>query len=158
MAKRARITDILTLASQLSGVPVEDITGPNRAKRFVRIRQAIAAVARMQRPEHSYPEIARRMKRDHSSIVNQFQGVLDYADAGRDMLIAKLTCAADETAVFFTMDRRPAPLMRIAKQRPKPKRPPPPTRADIDEAVGIAFIDMMDDGSARFLAALRAAG
>lgn len=157
MSKRARIVDLMAIASRLTGVHPDDITGHSRVRRFVHIRQAIVAVARMQRPEHSYPEIGRRMKRDHSTLVHAFEQVQAYADPARDMLIAQLACEA-ETVAIFAPRPAPAPLIRMAEQAPKPPRPAPPmTQADKDEQAGNAFFNQIDEGSARFLAALRAA-
>jgi hypothetical protein len=158
MSKRARITDIIAIAARLTKISAADITGRSRMRRIVHVRQAIIAVARMQRPQHTYPEIARRLNRDHSSLVHAFEQVLFVRDDERDMLIGRLLQEADELEVFAPsreMARNLAQRERARKQ--KAKRPPPMTKADYDELNGIALLNNIERGSDELLAALRAA-
>lgn len=154
--RRARVSDIITIAAELAGVTVAAILGKHRERRLVHVRQAIVMVARMQRPQPSYPQMGVIMHRDHSTLVHAFDKVLAEPNFERDLFIARLTEKADEVAIF-TPRREPHPLMRDTRGKPKDKVPPPATQADLDELVGNAFIDMMDRGSTRFLQALRAA-
>ena len=68
---RARISDIITLASRLTKYAEADIIAPNRRRVLSQIRAAIVTVAREQRPQYSYVQIGRVMGgRDHSTIIH----------------------------------------------------------------------------------------
>lgn len=158
MNKRARVSDIITAASELADVPIAAILGKGRKRVLVHVRQAIVMVARMQRPQPSFPQMGVLMHRDHSTLVHAFDKVLAVPDEARDLFIARLAEKADEVAIFAPR-KDPHPLMRDTRGNPQPRRRPPPamSQADRDELAGNAFIDMMDAGSAAFLQALRAA-
>lgn len=157
MSKRARITDIMTLAANMSGVPVADLKGPRRRTDIVRIRWAITIVARMQTPQHSYPEIARVLRKDHSTLVHGVQRYnARFADDEKfAAFIAELAKAASETAAFVA----PKQLIKLAEPKPKPQPVPyvPPSQEDRDEDAGRRFFAGIRDGSNAFIEALRGA-
>lgn len=62
----ARVSDVLAIASDITDVHHRDITGTPRFPEIVRVRQACFLISR--EAGHSYPEIARRMNRDHSAV------------------------------------------------------------------------------------------
>lgn len=64
----ARITDIICTAAMATRIPLSDICGPDRSRRFVEVRAAITMIAREH--NHSYPQIAAHFGRDHSSLVH----------------------------------------------------------------------------------------
>lgn len=65
---RARIADIVAGAAMMARVEPADIIGPSRFRRLVELRVAVVKVAREH--GHSYPAIARALKRDHSTITH----------------------------------------------------------------------------------------
>lgn len=148
--KRARVTDIITIASNISGIPVEDIKGKRRFSNLVNLRQAIVIVARMQYPEHSFPRIGRFLDRDHTTLIHLFNRE---RDAECDALVAELAKRAEEAAVFV-------PPMLVAAKLPKVVKPvkPPPlplTQEQKDELAGDCFLASMRKGSALLLDALQ---
>lgn len=157
--RRARITDIITLASRMSGISTLMLTGTNRNRDVVRIRHAICQVAREN--GHSFPKIGKMLGgRDHSTVIYALEQVSIHAERKPDyaQFIADLRTAAEETAPFIEV----VPEELIPEDRPLPrsigtKAPPPITQADKDELDGLAFLNSIDDGNARFLAALRGA-
>lgn len=62
------VRDIVRAASFVSGFTANEITGQRRFAPLVRIRQAVCLVAREQ--GYSYPQIARTMDRDHTTIMH----------------------------------------------------------------------------------------
>jgi len=62
------ISTLIRKAADLTGIPEADIIGTNRAAHLVRVRSAIVYAARTS-ANHGYSEIARVMRRDHSSII-----------------------------------------------------------------------------------------
>jgi hypothetical protein len=68
-ARQARVADIIRVAAQMSHISEDKITGPDRHRSIVRVRQACYVVAR--RSGHSYPQIGRLIGgRDHSSVLH----------------------------------------------------------------------------------------
>lgn len=65
---RARVADIVTVASRLTGLSVEDIMGPTRFRPIILVRHAVYFVAREQ--GYSFPQIGARLNRDHSSVIH----------------------------------------------------------------------------------------
>lgn len=72
-----RITDIVSLAAQLCGVPKAEILGDRRLPHIVRVRQACYVVAR--ESGKSYICIGQHMGRDHSSVISGEQRALERA-------------------------------------------------------------------------------
>lgn len=64
----ARIADILQIASEIWDVHPRDLAGNDRFHFCVRPRQAVYLVAREQ--GLSFPQIGRRLGRDHSTVLN----------------------------------------------------------------------------------------
>lgn len=65
---RARIIDIVAIACDMSGIDPALILSATRLRYVARIRQACYLIAREH--GHSFPEIGRRMNRDHSSVIH----------------------------------------------------------------------------------------
>ncbi|WP_454798566.1 helix-turn-helix domain-containing protein [Novosphingobium lindaniclasticum] len=68
---RPRISDMVTIASRLSGVPETDILSPARPLHLCAVRFAVYATARAWK--YSYPEIGKVMHRDHSTVLSGMQ-------------------------------------------------------------------------------------
>lgn len=67
--RRARIADIVTIASRLTGIPESDIVGPRRLMHLCAIRGGIYEVAVIH--DHTYVAIGRAVGgRDHASVIN----------------------------------------------------------------------------------------
>jgi len=65
----ARVADIITIASRMSGISEHAIKGDRRWRHYSAIRCAIYQVARDN--QHSYPQMARALnRRDHSSALS----------------------------------------------------------------------------------------
>lgn len=97
-ATTARVTDIVTIASQLSAIAARDIIGRYRFPEIVRVRQACYLVAR--EAGHSYPRIAHLMGREHATVhygakmaVKRCQADGEFADM-LDELRDRVRCAA----------------------------------------------------------------
>ena len=66
---KARIADMITIASRLTGVPESEITGPGRPMHLCAIRGAVYEVAVIH--NHSYKFIGKMVGgRDHASVIN----------------------------------------------------------------------------------------
>lgn len=74
---RARISDIVTIASRLSGAPEKRIFGEGRRHNICAVRAAVYIIAR----EHGYtfPEIGQRIGgRDHSTVIHGYNALPRY--------------------------------------------------------------------------------
>lgn len=72
-----RIHDLVTIASKLSRISVDDILGPSKKRPIARVRQAIMYAATLQ-GVHSFPQIGRVMRRDHTTVVHAKQMVPEF--------------------------------------------------------------------------------
>jgi len=128
----ARVSDIIILASEIGLVDRALILGSSRHRRVVRIRQACMKIAREQ--GHSYPQIGRRMGRDHSTIVHGVEKAENLAkDDARYAAFLKRLRAAAVTAKPCIADR-----ITTALPAPKPVPEPEPAPEPIDH-------DLSDD-------------
>jgi len=66
--RRARVADVLAVASYLWVLPAAQIRGEQRNRRYLAPRFAVCLVSSEQ--GHSYPMIGRVMGRDHSSVIH----------------------------------------------------------------------------------------
>lgn len=101
MIIKARLSDIIELACQLSGETHEDVTGPCRTAHLCRVRSAIAVIAH---PRYSYPQIGKALGgRDHSSIVYAKRKAETYARYHPDFapFVARLRKAAANAEPFI---------------------------------------------------------
>lgn len=118
--RKARVSDILALASAASGVPESVLMSPRRTRETSRVRFAIYTVAREH--GHSLPRIAHFTQRaDHSSVMYGLRAVVDYMrrDPVYALFVADLRSAAATSvpfinSVFSTIERGPG------KPRTKP--------------------------------------
>lgn len=108
---KARIADIIAMASRFTGVSTDDIVGRSRNKRLVRVRAAVCLVARQY--GHSYPAIGHRFGRDHSTIINYIQQENIWRAQSDDFgdLVDKLTEAAASPDTRFASDTTPVPFL-----------------------------------------------
>lgn len=116
---RTRIADIVALASRITGIATADIVGPTRVKRIVRVRAAVALVAR--KHGHSFPTIGARLGgRDHSSIVHytQQEAMWRQYEPAFGELVDKLTETAASDDALFVSDGIPVPS---APAKPDPR-------------------------------------
>lgn len=124
---RARVSDIVAIAADMSMMRPETITGRSRLQRVIRVRQACFLIAR----EHgwSYPEIGHRMNRDHSTVIHGCDTAQVWAERDMDYaaMVDKLRTRA-ATAKPFAMDRL---MGSIGKPVPEPE--PEITPAPLDD-------------------------
>lgn len=134
-----RISDILTIASQLSCISTERLIGLSRLKRVVRVRQACYLVAR--ECGHTYPQIGKYMHRDHSSVIYGAQKALDIAERDQvySAFLDRLRRLSKSSAPFVAerlnaiLVSAPAPVKRKAlPPKPKPPRIDPSALDDMD--------------------------
>lgn len=122
---RARVLDIVTLASGLSGISASAIVGPGRTRKVVRIRQACYYVARSN--GHSYPQIGVRMNRDHSSVLWGVDQAM--ALAARDpeyaTFLFDLANKAANSEPFIPVAPKVTEIIRDMPEPAKPVRPSP---------------------------------
>lgn len=171
---RARLADIVTLASRLSNVDRQTIVGQDRDKHLVQIRGAISLVAREQTPVYSYPHIGRSLGgRDHSTIINCIKNAQYLVDHDYDYraFVQNLREAAAEYEPFvedeniFISWTPPQPVKMPAAEKPAPS----PIQFNMDdaddqdpEAVSerlsqLATYQRMAESSAMLLAAIQQA-
>lgn len=115
---KARVADIIVLAARLTNMKPGDITKRSRAQRVVRIRAAVAIVAR--KHDHSYPVIAHRVGlSDHTSVMNYIRNEdiwrKQFPEFGQ--LVDRLTEEAEKPESFFLGEALPMPALPA-----KPKR------------------------------------
>ncbi|AIT81623.1 helix-turn-helix domain-containing protein [Novosphingobium pentaromativorans] len=73
----ARVADIITIASRLTGVSEHHIRGASRKREYIAVRFAVYAVSRDQ--GFSFPEIGAFVGgRDHSSVINGVRQIPTY--------------------------------------------------------------------------------
>lgn len=114
--RRARVADIVAIASRMSGVPVSVIMGRSRLAPISRLRQAIFVVAR--RCNHSYPQIARAMNRlDHATIIYGVQRAQAHAE--RDDEYAAFIDALD----YHALNAKPFAPIAAAVTEAIPDKP-----------------------------------
>jgi hypothetical protein len=83
---KPRISSIIQVASEITGIPVETIVGPSRKRMVGRVRAAVIYVARQYSEgryfdqRYSFPRIAQILNRDHSSILHAFYSFDAYCD------------------------------------------------------------------------------
>lgn len=136
--KRARVTDIITLAAKLSFTDVRVITGRDRSRPVVRIRQAVCKVAREH--GHSLPFIGRMLGRDHTTIMHACN-VVDAVyprDAAFAKFIDELRRQADETGPFVLPYEGP---VKVVSDVPDRKPAEPNSKTDFR-----AIVDAADNG------------
>lgn len=83
-----RFEQVLVLASRLCDVPIEAMVGRSRTRGTVRGRMVAMWGAR-QFTALSYPQIAHRFERDHTTVINAVQRV-DALLAGKDQTYCQL--------------------------------------------------------------------
>lgn len=158
----ARITDIITLASRLSDIPIAAITGRGRFRKVVRVRQAAYFVARQH--GHTYPQIGLKFNKDHSSVIHGANAAAAWAERvpAYAEFLRQLDAAACAERPFIPVpgaitsliaDIVPRPAPKVVK-RPKPKNDfTPKEQPDGSHA----FQEMVSIGSAQLLAAINTA-
>lgn len=161
IVRRARITDIIILASKLSGFDPKVITGYGRSGPVVRVRQAVYRVAREH--GHSFPLIARVMGgRDHSTVMwgaERMRMHYNY-DESYKAFVDGLRAAALDAVPFVDME--PVALPALLKPVPVAVEPPRKLRPRNDFSAtekrdgSHAFHDSIAKGSRALLAALEA--
>ena len=93
---RVTIAHILAAAQEVSITTVGEIIGEQRHQYIVRVRQACYYLARLQ--GYSYPNIGRRMNRDHSSAIHGARKCQDMMarDPGYSALVYRIGARAFE--------------------------------------------------------------
>lgn len=91
-----RVSDLITIASRITRLTPDQITGPQRHKPIARVRQAVAYVAAEQ-GRHSYPQIGKMLNRDHSTIIHAHKMVPVFmrSDADLRLLVERLFIEAE---------------------------------------------------------------
>lgn len=155
--RRARITDIITLACRMSRISALMITGANRNRSVLLVRYAISAVAREN--GHSYPQIGKMLGgRDHSTIINGVKQSAIYIEHDPEFasFVDRLRSAAAETAPYFNAVPEhlipvAAPIIKTVTQRKRND-----FSTDSPDS-GHAFHSSIARGSMALAAALRGA-
>jgi len=94
---RISLSELVARAALLGDATVKDILGPARHNHLVYLRRAIVLAARAQEQRLSYPEIGRRMNRDHSTIIHaKDMGLIALK---RDPYFARLVMALCEGSI-----------------------------------------------------------
>jgi chromosomal replication initiator protein len=99
--RRARVADIITLASCIFNIPVVEIKGQRRFKHLAMARFAICVIAKEH--GHSFPSIGRVLGgRDHSTIINATKKAAEFAQRDPDfaVMIHRLRRDAITTPAF----------------------------------------------------------
>lgn len=102
------IDPAISASAAYFGITADDILGPGRNSRFVKARNAAAYIMR-HRDGASYPEIGRRLGRDHTSVMHGVRKCTDAVQADRSL------------AAFVA-----AQIARRVYEGPRPAPPPPP--------------------------------
>lgn len=91
-----RVSDLITIASRITGLTPSQIVGPQRHKPITRVRQAVAYVAAEQ-GKHSISQIGRMMNRDHTTIIHARRMVPEFMkrDADLRLLVERLFIEAE---------------------------------------------------------------
>lgn len=115
--RRARISDIVTIAARLTGVPAAEIVSPSRELHLCAIRFAVFRSARAY--GYSFPEIGRAVgRRHHTSVINSLgnrQRIADYLPEV-DQFCAEVAHFADELPPFVNeSDWRPEPRFFVSR-------------------------------------------
>ena len=97
-----RVSDLITIASRITGLTPDQINGPQRFRPIVRVRQAVAYVAAEQ-GKHTYSHIGRVMGgRDHTTIIHAHRMVPEFmkTDADLRLLVERLFIEAERHDPF----------------------------------------------------------
>lgn len=151
-----RVSDLITIASRITGMTPAQIVGPQRHKPIARVRQAVAYVAAEQ-GRHSYPHIGRMMNRDHSTIIHSHKMVPVFmrSDADLRLLVEQLFIESERHDPYAL----PAPIVNctaVIHMPPTRRSSPAPIPRD-DEWQGEMDKRDMATGSRLLLQALLAA-
>lgn len=162
---RARVDDIITLASRIWGVSREDIVSPSRFAKHTWPRFAIYCIAREH--GHSFPKIGKRCGgRDHTTVLHGNAQAKNFAARYPDYAekLAMLRRQALEAEAFLSEREVQVemPLVFVPKvetPKPKPKKPRNVfVNADrMDQHSDLALARNMDQRNARFVERLLAA-
>ena len=151
-----RVSDLITIASRITGMTPAQIVGPQRHKPITRVRQAVAYVAAEQ-GRHSYPQIGKKLNRDHSTIIHAHKMVPEYMkrDADLRLLVERLFIESERHNPYVL----PALIVNctaVINMRPIRRSSPAPIPRD-DEWQGEMANRDMRTGSRMLLQALLAA-
>lgn len=154
---RARVADIITLASQMAAIERKVLVGRTRYRRVVRVRQACMLLAREN--GHSFPTIGRMFDRDHSTVIHGCEVAEDYIarDPGFAAFVERLRASAMR-AQPYVAERLSFPAFAKPKPTPKASAPKPkakPIDSDIKQQLDDAAA--MRDGSLALQQAIAAA-
>jgi len=130
---RPLVADIISKASILSGISIEDIRSPSRVKHLVEIRSAIVWVARQYctklsgQDRFSYPRLARALNReDHTTIMNMLTKFKSYAMRNPELraFAASLKEAADNPSdnIDYQLNQLREKLDDIESERAEKKK------------------------------------
>jgi len=122
---KVRVADIVAIASDITGYRAEAITGRSRKRFIVRVRQAVYFVAREQ--GHSYPDIGRRLGRDHSTVITGRETAINFM--GRSPKFARLV---DALSRRVNQQSQPFADARLVPQRVAPTPVAPPVLFALD--------------------------
>lgn len=115
---KARIGDIMALASRMSGIALEELLGESRFQRVAAIRLAGYYVARKQ--GHPYSIIGKRVGRDHSTVIAGVRRAEEHAKRSPQYasFLKQLDKAALEADPFI-----PGPIVLVKQSNPRHRRP-----------------------------------
>lgn len=158
---KGRIADIVTIASWLSGVDRNVLTGRGRTAEIARIRTAVYLVA----SEYGWstPKIGAALKKDHTSVVTGRRKAQDYIqrEPAFALLVDQLRAHAENMCMFIE-DRDKPKTIEVIKWS-KPINPPPMKKPRNDFSSigapdgGHLFHKGISKGSDKLTAALKAA-
>jgi hypothetical protein len=129
---RARVADIITLASQMAAIDRKVLVGRSRFRRIVRVRQACMLLAREN--GHSFPTIGRMFDRDHSTVVHGCEVAEDCVqrDPAYAAFVDRLRTSAANARPYIA-ERLSTPVVVLPKPKPtRVKAKPKPKVAPID--------------------------
>lgn len=141
------VKNIIRLVSEHTGISVQDIMGTSRHRPIAHARFAAYYVARRQ--GLSYPQIGKRMGRDHGTVIHGYQRAHDIAK--RDFTYADM---------LAKIERAEGPAGKrvsyVAPYAPRnPIKPTVPVKEELKPDNGHMFHKQVAVGSAALLAALR---
>lgn len=132
-----RVSDLITIASRLSGISETEIKGQSRLMHIVRVRQAIAHIA-VRQGVHSTSIIGKALGgRDHSTIIhaNRKAAIIAERDSEYAHFIQRIRDEAEAAAPFlhdwgeqfeFSLPKPKVICPPIPKFKPVPKPEPEP--------------------------------
>lgn len=145
LPRKARVADILAVASRLTGMSIATIAGKSHKREVMKVRQAVYVVAR--RADHSLPQIGVALDKNHSSVASGIRSAEERM--ARDSIYRGFV----EQIERQSFSQRP--FARVVEVRPEPKPEPERERPRGGAEEGQAYFERnVIAGSRRLAAAL----